>query len=316
MSITTTQLASISVDIGGTSIRAAGYNLEGRENKRVARDTIRSRSPREIVNDVAACIRECFNDDELTVPIGIACTGIVDSNSGTVVKSELLNWNNLPLIQMLKAELNVNNLSIYLLNDVVAACLGEWLAGAGQEHQNLACVFVGTGLGSAFILDGHLVPGELGYTILDENGVDYPGSKKGCVRNYFSGLAIESAAKEMASSNLQFGSELGNLAPDGQVTAKIVNALRLQGSTVAVRIFNAGIQHFALALANTVELLGLPLVILGGGVFDGCKDLIPEVERKVKTYLLEATASNLRIVPSILSDKAGLIGAALYARKK
>jgi glucokinase len=56
------------------------------------------------------------------------------------------------------------------------------------------------------------------------------------------------------------------------------------------------------------------MVILGGGVIEGIPELVPMVEKRVRTSALQTPLEGLRITTAALGNKAGVIGAAAMAR--
>ena len=47
--------------------------------------------------------------------------------------------------------------AVQFLNDADAFALGEWWAGAAKGGRRVVAATLGTGLGSAFLADGHIV---------------------------------------------------------------------------------------------------------------------------------------------------------------
>ena len=52
------------------------------------------------------------------------------------------------------------DIPVVLTNDANAAALGEMVYGGAKNMKNFVVITLGTGLGSAFIVDGHLVYGQ------------------------------------------------------------------------------------------------------------------------------------------------------------
>ena len=75
---------------------------------------------------------------------GVGVPGTVDRKAGTVMYSNNLRWENVPLAEMLGRFLPI---PIQIANDADCAALGEAVAGTGLGYQNLVMVTLGTGVG-------------------------------------------------------------------------------------------------------------------------------------------------------------------------
>ena len=79
-----------------------------------------------------------------------------------------------------------------ITNDAKAAAIGEMVYGGAKNMKNFVVITIGTGLGSAFIVDGKLVyghdglAGELGHVNVEQNGRICRCGNKGCLEAYVS----------------------------------------------------------------------------------------------------------------------------------
>lgn len=105
--------------------------------------------------------------------IGITSPGVIDE-TGTVLQAPNRGWYDVPLAQILTAELDVPT---HVANDANAAALGEFTFG-GATGSGLLTVSVGDGVGAGLILDGALLlgqgaVGEIGHvTAVDDDSPD------------------------------------------------------------------------------------------------------------------------------------------------
>ena len=140
---------AIGVDLGGTKIEVAMVTPEGQLLDRLRIPTPHNHHPADVTKDIANTINDFLKKSD-TAPsaIGIGVAGQIDKNTGIINFSPNLNWHNVDLRQQLADKLNI---PVSICNDVKAAALGEWLYGAGKGVDDLACIFVGTGIGGAII---------------------------------------------------------------------------------------------------------------------------------------------------------------------
>lgn len=151
----------IGIDFGGTGIKAAPVDLDtgefAAERERV--DTPEKSSP-EAVGDIMAELVAKFPDS--TGPVGVAVPGVV--RRGVVLSAANIDksWIGVDADQVLTARLGR---PVHVLNDADAAGYAEMQFGAAKGRDGLVILTtLGTGIGSALLWDGVLVPNsELGH---------------------------------------------------------------------------------------------------------------------------------------------------------
>lgn len=154
--------ALLGVDIGGTSVKAAVVDTAGsivfvsREptfgSGRSALETLHF-----VIRDLISRTRELgFR----VSGIGICSPGVVLGESGVVVFSGNLGWDNLGLVENIE---RVFQLPVTLENDAGAGAIAE-VAARDRANFEGPCLFVplGTGLAAALTVRGALVPGASG----------------------------------------------------------------------------------------------------------------------------------------------------------
>lgn len=151
----------IGIDFGGTGIKAAPVDLDtgefAAERERV--DTPEKSSP-EAVGDIMAELVAKFPDS--TGPVGVAVPGVV--RRGVVLSAANIDksWIGVDADKVLTAQLGR---PVHVLNDADAAGYAEMQFGAAKGRDGLVILTtLGTGIGSALLWDGVLVPNsELGH---------------------------------------------------------------------------------------------------------------------------------------------------------
>jgi glucokinase len=92
--------------------------------------------------------------------LGVAAPGPFDYAAGVSrIQHKLAPLYGVDLRSELSSALDVHPGAIRFLNDADAFLLGEWLTGAAPGATRVLGVTLGTGLGSAFLVDGVLAPG-------------------------------------------------------------------------------------------------------------------------------------------------------------
>jgi polyphosphate glucokinase len=154
---------AIGIDIGGTGIKAALVDLENGSlvSERFRLDTPRPSTPSAVAATVGAVVGSISGVGAVT-PVGVTFPGVV--MHGTVKTSANMDasWVDTSLADTLAPVLPGSPVT---LNDADAAGLAEVRYGAGEGRDGLIImVTLGTGIGTALIYDGVLVPNaELGH---------------------------------------------------------------------------------------------------------------------------------------------------------
>ena len=308
----------IGVDIGGTNIKIALVDFEG---KIVYSNTIPTRAELGYeagVNNIKQAIKDLQQEtganNSSIEAIGFGLPGQIDYKEG-VVKNlpNIPGWINIPLSKMIEEEFNIPT---KLDNDVRCAALGELNFGAGKGCDNLICITVGTGIGSGIILNGKLVrgannaAGEIGHIKMTMNGGPLCGcGDYGCFEAYASGPSIVTMAKEYISGGKS--AKYKEMASDGIITPYIVAQAAIQGDAVSIQIFKQMGKIIGTGLASVVNLLNPEKIIIGGGVADAGDILLEPIRKTILDRAMPIQGSNVKVVPAQLANTAGVIGASL-----
>jgi len=310
----------LAIDLGGTNIKSAVLLPDGKIIYFKSYPTPADKGPREVVKRILFAIRDTLVKTDLEVVrlngIAIAAAGILDAKNGIVTSSpSLTGWNNVPLRDMIVGELGVN---ICLINDASAAALGEHRFGAGRGTANLVYLTVSTGIGGGIIIDGDLYngtdgcAGEIGHMVIEAEGPQCNCGNFGCLEIMASGTAMANEAKRRIGRNeASCISEFSGGNPDN-ITAEIVALAAKQGDSLAFEVINRAAYYLGVGLANIVNIFNPEVIIIGGGVSKMGDMLLRPARKVVKKRAFRLPTRTARIVRSRLSDKAGIIGAAVY----
>lgn len=158
---------AIGIDIGGTGIKGALVDLDTGEllSERFKVDTPRPARPAEVAAAVAEMMGR-FTHPQDRVPVGITFPAIVHHGRTLSAANVAPEWIGLEAEAMFETVLGID---IRFVNDADAAGLAEARYGAARDVPGLVILTtLGTGIGSALIHDGVLIPNsELGHLELD-----------------------------------------------------------------------------------------------------------------------------------------------------
>ncbi len=312
--------AYVGIDLGGTNIQAGVLDAKGKLLKTNKTKTKAESGSDSVVKRIADLTRDLLADAGVELKqiggLGIGAPGAVNHKTGLVINAVNLRWNNYPLADALKKELGV---PVVVDNDVNVGAWGEYKAGAGKGHDDMMAVFVGTGIGGGFVLNGELyhgsllTAGEIGHTVIRG---DAPLGQR-TLENLGSRANIVNQLQQLIQSNHK--SVISDMT-DGdmsKVKSRILADAFSQGDPLTRQVIGQAGHYLGVTVANVVTLLSLPCVVVGGGLTEALQDnwiaLIREVYEK---YVFPQELSACKIVASELGDDAGIMGAALLAKQR
>jgi polyphosphate glucokinase len=162
---------AVGIDIGGTGIKGALVDLATGTlvTDRHKTPTPEGGKPKDIIATVVDMLAE-FEDLAPTTPVGVCFPAVVRGGRTLSAANVSDDWIGLDAERRFEDALGRD---IHFVNDADAAGVAESRYGAGREEDGLVIMTtLGTGIGTAFIHDGVLVPNvELGHLEID--GIDW-----------------------------------------------------------------------------------------------------------------------------------------------
>jgi glucokinase len=293
----------IGVDVGGTTIKAALFNADGREQFGSDRPTPRHLGPDAVISTTIEAIAELraqVPESGRVRAVGLVVPGLVDAEQGIALYAANLGWQQLPVRQIVAEAVG---LPVILDHDVRAAGLAELESGAGKGLQDVLFVALGTGVAAAVITRGRVVTGatgragELGHLPVIPEGEWCACGQRGCTETYASAASL--SRRYAAASGIS------------NVPAEAVISRAASGEPLADRIFNDAITALSRALVNYILLMDPGLILIGGGMGAAGAALLDPLARAVQAGLAWRPAP--KILNGRFAGDAGRRGAALLA---
>jgi polyphosphate glucokinase len=248
-----TGLRGFGIDIGGSGIKGAPVDLtEGQfaaERLRIATPTP---SVPEAVAEVVAQIVESFADDAGDQGIGVTFPAVIQHGVARTAANVDKSWIGTDADALFTARLGR---PVHVVNDADAAGVAEARFGAARGVKGVVIVCtLGTGIGSALMIDGLLVPNtELGHLEIDGHDAE--------TRAADSAREREDLSWEKWAHRLQtyFGTLENLFSPDlivvgggvSKKSAKFLPLLKLRANIVPAQLLNdAGIIGAAILAAE------------------------------------------------------------------
>jgi glucokinase len=330
---------AIGVDLGGTNLRVAAVDSNGKILEKITLDTEVARGRDHVIDEMCIAVRELsarHRDAGNLAGIGIGVPGIIDMQTGMLRESpNLPGWHDYPVRNEIERRLGT---PVILENDANAAALGEKWLGAAKTVADMCMVTLGTGVGGGIVINGKIwhgmsgMAGELGHINVEPEGVPCGCGSHGCIEQYASATAIKRMAIE-AIANGKAPELARAMNENPEFSAKVVFQMALQGDDAACQIFyNVG-RWLGLLFGDLVNIFNFPMYVIGGGVANAWEAFAPAMfeELLVRSYIYKATApsKNVRgvegakvpddvlprrrttiITRALLGNDAGLVGAA------
>lgn len=329
---------AIGVDLGGTNLRIAALDVTGHLIEKVTLGTKIALGRARVLDDMCDSIKrlsEKYRNNSRLIGIGIGVPGIIDMDSGMIRESpNLPGWSDTAVRVEVERRLGTR---VILENDANAAGFGEMWLGAARNVRDMAMVTLGTGVGGGLIFESRIwhgmngMAGELGHTVVEPNGVRCGCGNLGCVEQYASATAVVRMAKEAIA--LGHAPALAQAASsDPEFSAKVVYNLAIQGDEAARSIFREVGRALGILLANMINVLNLPMYVIGGGASSAWEAFAPSIfeELRQRSLVYAATAPpsqatgnegasaqvdvkvnrNTIVTRAVLGSDAGLYGAA------
>ncbi len=291
-------------DLGGTSLKYGVINTQGRvlqDETAITPESIEALFLlfEEIWTDIQKNCRSKIKG------AGFGFPGIFNAREQTIIQSP-----NCPQIDghaLVPSLQKFVNVPFFLNNEANYAAYGEHKTGAGKGAQSLILLTIGTGIGTGIILDGQLwsgacgFAGELGHVTVNPDGELCRCGSRGC-------LETEVSAQKIVKSYRQFSQSGENLAPE-EVARRASN-----GDKAALKAFSHAGFFLGIGLSIVINLLNPERILLGGGVMDSSEFFLPAALAEAERRSFSASYECCSIGQTQLGNKAGFIGAALWAR--
>ena len=309
-------MIAIGIDIGGTSIKGAAVDSNGRVYEKFSMPFVKGEPGEITIRKLADLVREYIASQHLEgkiVGIGIGSPGTLDVNKGVVNYANNLGWNELPVKEIMQETLPYD---VRLTNDANAAALGEAKFGAGKSYETVIMLTLGTGVGGGIIINGQLFEGnegkggELGHTVIQVDGEQCTCGRKGCLETYGSATALIRETKKAMYANRR--SLMWKISPEIElVGGKVVFEAAAQGDESAIKVLNNYIKYLGEGILNYCNIFRPNIIVLSGGIANAGEQLFVPLNEYVKErhYGYQATPE-VKIVPAELGYDSGKIGAA------
>jgi predicted NBD/HSP70 family sugar kinase len=192
--------------------------------------------------------------------VGIGLPGVIDSVAGVSHWSPVLGFTPVPFAASMRQRLGV---PVLLENDANLVALAEHWYGHARDLNSFVVVTVEDTIGMGLFIDGKLYRGahgvgaELGHQKLSLDGALCRCGQHGCLDTLASNTGVIEAACRAGYLRAE------DRRPTGELIADIL-ARAQAGEAGPAKLFQTAGEALGLALANVLNMLNPPLIIISG----------------------------------------------------
>jgi glucokinase len=276
------------VEIGGSHVSAALVDASGTVGPILRASLDRNADAATLLDTITAVAsRICAGPGSAW---GIAIPGPFDYDAGigryqSVGKFESLNG--IDVGAALKAGVRPSPSSVHFTGDAIAFALGEWASGPARGRARIAALTLGTGIGSAFLIDGR--PVTTGPAVPPEGRADLLTKDGQGLEELVSGRAVLDAYQRLNGEPAPSVAELAQRAQTGD--------------QLAGRVLGGSYRTLGDVLAPYIDAFQPEILVVGGGISAAW----PLIEPSLRAGLRNDCVS---IVQSADTEVSALRGAA------
>lgn len=234
--------------------------------------------------------------DELQA-VGVAVSAPLDATSGMVARPGILRgWEGIAIAETIERALRV---PVAVDNSSNLSAAAEHQLGALRGHDDAMFIEVSDGIGSGILIGGRLFrgasgsAGEVGHTVIAENGPLCRCGNLGCLEAIAGGDALLARLRDRQSSL-----KLGDV---------IVRAM--SGDDECIRALAEAGSHIGIAAANAAAMYDPSRIVIGGHLARAGELLLGPIRQVVDRSFATRLAAPPEIVAGQLGARAALTGA-------
>jgi len=290
------QDVSLAIDVGATKV---AIGLVARDGELLSRIDVSSktRTLDELNDSLSAAISQvCHRTGVKIVGAGIGSAGPIDKDLGTINPVNIPHWVDFSLVDFVRTVSGIRDVRI--IGDASALAYAEFVLGAGRGATNLMGIVVSTGIGGGVVLNGAFHVGRtgnagyIGHIVIKQGGNQCACGQLGCVEAYASGTNM---AKAFGVDNFE-----------------AVAVAARSGDIKAVAAIEDGAAVLALGLLNSVALMDLDTIVVGGGVMNADDIYWPILQKHFDAEMKKLNfPGNVALKKATLGKDSGLVGAGL-----
>ena len=307
---------TIAIDLGGTVVKIGllkeGQLLDRKEIIAQSTSGLKAQLPElEMAIDQMLHSNQLQNTDLLG--IGFSFAGLVDSSKNRILSTNQ-KYDDGPEIDLVGWARQKWNCPLFAENDARMALLGEWQFGAGKEHSDLVIVTLGTGIGSAVLINGQLLKGKHfqagnlgGHFVVNHRGTVCTCGNIGCVEAEASTWRLPSLLNE----HPEFSKS--SMRNEEVLDFRALFHHAENNDRVAKEVLDHCLSAWAAGIITMIHAFDPEMIILSGGIMKSSAIILPALQEKVNQHAWTPWGK-VKLVEALFPDSAALYGADYLVR--
>jgi len=307
---------SVAIDLGGTIIKIGllkeGQLIDRTEIKAQSASGLKPQLP-----ELEKTIDIMLQTNQLSIPdvlgIGFSFAGLVDSSKNRIISTNQ-KYDDGPDTDLVGWAIEKWNCPLFAMNDARMALLGEWQHGAGKGYSDLVMVTMGTGIGSAVLIDGQLLIGKHfqagnlgGHFIVNHKGTACTCGGIGCVESEASTWRLPLLLKEHPNF------KNSTMKDEEVLDFKALFHHAANNNLVANEILDHCLSAWSAGIITMIHAFDPELIILSGGIMKSSSVILPALQEKVN-QLAWTPWGKVKLAKAKYPDSAALYGADYLVR--
>ncbi|MBU5440634.1 ROK family transcriptional regulator [Paenibacillus sp. MSJ-34] len=225
------------------------------------------------------------------IAVGVSMPGLISWPGGEALMVPQFHWENVPIKAYLEQKLDY---VVYVDNHVRTVLLSESLFGNMTEFRDSVCIYVGSGVGGAVMINGEMLRGyrntlgEIGHITMEPDGAMCDCGRLGCLQTFVCSSEIEKQA---------------------QKSMKEVIAAYERKEDWAVRLIDRAREYLGLAISNAICMYNPRGVLLAGPMMEEFPALGDHIQAITNKYVWAPLRNSFHIIRPSIGKDSGVIGA-------
>jgi glucokinase len=308
-------------DVGGTRLKAAAVDRQGRLLEQAVLPTGAQEGPRALVRTLVRLARDLQRTlGSPPVAVGVGLPGAVDPERGVVLlPGRLKDLEGYPLVPALRKALGVPVLAD---NDARLAMIAEKEHGLARGKKWAVSITLGTGVGSGVMLDGRILRDpnlqfgtQASHMVLEarHGRLCFTGAR-GTAEMLCSATALASQVRDALLRGIPSRLSERFAEDPASVDAAAVFEAARRRDRLCLDELGVWTENLGWFLVSVIHAYAPEIVILSGGATHGAKLFLPALRKLVDAHVFRwPRGSTVPIVVSKVQDHAGVLGAAAQA---
>lgn len=304
----------VGVHIGVTTTTIVLADALGQEFHRTSMPTGRGRAQR-MLERTARAVQETIREAGIegrSVAVGVCIPGLTDVSTGVCRLAPALGWVEVPVRDIVQ---RVVDAPVYVHNTAQAAAVAETVEGAAMGADEVALLYLGSGVGSGLLTGGRLLPGatglagEIGHCPV--RGSDEPCAcgRRGCLEAVASGLALARSAERAVAA----GRDTALREHAGEITVAQIAAAGEAGDALSAELLTEAGELLGLAATWLLNITNPTVLVLSGGMVAAGDLLLQPLRDVIAERTLPQVGEAVDVRLSLLGPDAEVRGAVLLA---